>query len=136
MCYNSNVKDIIQKILPNVRKPARYIGNELNSVHKDWDKTPIKVALTYQDTYEIGMSNLGVQILYYILNQEKDVLAERVFAPWPDMEEQLKANNLPIFSLESEKPLNEFDLLGISLGHELTYTNIINLLSTPSISDY
>jgi len=128
------VKDFIrEKILPNVRKPARYIGNELNSIHKDWDKTPIKVALTYPDTYEIGMSNIGVQILYYILNKEPDVLAERVFSPWPDMEEQLKANNLPIFSLESEKPLNEFDLLGISLGHELTYTNIINLLAMGNI---
>ncbi|MBN2058742.1 MAG: TIGR03960 family B12-binding radical SAM protein [Candidatus Saganbacteria bacterium] len=122
-----------EKILPNVMKPARYVGNELNAVHKDWDKTPIRVCLTYPDTYEIGMSNIGIQILYYILNQGPDVLAERVFAPWPDMEEQLISNNLPLFSLESRKPLDQFDLLGISLGHELTYTNIVNMLSLGNI---
>jgi len=98
------MKDSLEKILPEVRKPARYIGNELNSSHKDWDKAKLHVALAYPDTYEIGMSNLGIQILYYILNQIDDVLAERSAAPWPDMEEQLKANNIPLFSLESEKP--------------------------------
>ncbi|MBU2101170.1 hypothetical protein KKH05_00365 [Patescibacteria group bacterium] len=90
MSYEQILKE---KILPNVRKPARYIGNELHSVHKDWEKTPIKVALSYPDTYEIGMSNLGIQILYHILNQQEDILAERVFAPWPDMEEQLIAHS-------------------------------------------
>ncbi|MFH1577134.1 MAG: radical SAM protein [Candidatus Margulisiibacteriota bacterium] len=127
------MKEIIEQILPNVQKPARYIGNELNSAHKDWDKTSFKVAIAYPDTYEIGMSNLGIQILYDILNQEKDILAERVFAPWPDMEEQLITNNLQLFSLESWKPLTEFDLIGFGLGHELTYTNIINMLKLGNI---
>lgn len=123
------MKEIIkEKILPNVLKPARYLGNEINSIHKDWDKTTIRVALAYPDTYEIGMSNLGIQILYHILNQQEDVLVERVFAPWPDMEESLTVNRAPLFSLESWKPLKEFDLIGFSLGHELTYTNIINML--------
>jgi len=119
---------IKEKILPNVLKPARYIGNEINSIHKDWEKISLKVLLAYPDTYEIGMSNLGIQILYHILNDQKDVLAERASAPWPDMEEQLKINDAPLFSLESWRPLNEFNLIGFSLGHELTYTNIINML--------
>ncbi|NQT29811.1 MAG: radical SAM protein [Candidatus Saganbacteria bacterium] len=127
------MKDSLEKILPEVRKPARYIGNELNSSHKDWDKAKLHVALAYPDTYEIGMSNLGIQILYYILNQIDDVLAERSAAPWPDMEEQLKANNIPLFSLESEKPLKDFDLIGFGLGHELTYTNIYNMLKLGGI---
>ena len=125
-----------EKILPNVRKPARYIGNELHSVHKDWEKIPIKVALSYPDTYEIGMSNLGIQILYHILNQQEDVLAERVFAPWPDMENQLTTNNLQLTTLESLKPLSEFNLIGFGVGHELTYTNIINILSLGKIPIY
>jgi len=127
------MKELIEQILPNVQKPARYIGNELNSIHKDWDKTPLKVVLAYPDTYEIGMSNLGIQILYHILNDQPDVLCERVAAPWPDMEEQLIANKVPLFTLESWKPINEFNLLGISLGHELTYTNIVNMLHLGNI---
>ncbi|MBU1026347.1 MAG: TIGR03960 family B12-binding radical SAM protein [Candidatus Margulisbacteria bacterium] len=128
------MKDILyEKILPNVQKPARYIGNELNAVHKDWDKIPFKVALAYPDTYEIGMSNLGIAILYHILNDQKDVLAERVFAPWPDMEEQLQTSNLKLPTLESFKPLNEFDLLGFGIGHELTYTNIVTMLKLGGI---
>ncbi len=119
---------IKEKILPNVLKPARYIGNELNSIHKDWDQTSLRIALAYPDTYEIGMSNLGVQILYHIMNQQSDVLAERVFAPWPDMESLLVNESVNLFSLESWRPLKDFDLIGFSLGHELTYTNIINIL--------
>ena len=130
------MKELLEQILPNVRKPARYIGNELNSVHKDWDKIGLKVALSYPDTYEIGMSNVGIQILYYILNQQEDVLAERVFSPWPDMEEQLTTNDLQLTTLESFKPLKEFDLIGFSLGHELTYTNIINMLKLGRIPIY
>lgn len=128
------MKETIQeKILPNVLKPARYIGNELNSIHKDWNKIPLKIALTYPDTYEIGMSNLGIQILYHILNQEEDVLAERVFAPWPDMESLLASESVSLFSLESWKPISEFNLIGFSLGHELTYTNIITMLKLGGI---
>jgi radical SAM family uncharacterized protein len=130
-----------EKILPNVLKPARYIGNELNSVRKDWDKVPLKIALAYPDTYEIGMSNLGIQILYHIINQQNDALAERVFAPWPDFENLLstclehsrETNNCLLSTLESYKPLKDFDVIGFSLGHELTYTNIIAMLKLGGI---
>jgi len=132
---------MLQAILPLVQKPARYIGNELNSIHKDWDKTALRIALAYPDTYEIGMSNLGLQILYHIINGQNDCLAERVFAPWPDMESQLTTNNLQLVpsevegltTLESFKPLNEFDVVGFSLGHELTYTNLITMLKLGGI---
>jgi len=120
-------------ILQNVLKPARYIGNELNSIHKDWGKAKIKVALAYPDTYEIGMSNLGLQILYHIINDQPAALAERVFAPWPDMENQLTTYNLQLTTLESDKPLQNFDLVGFSLGHELTYTNILTMLKLGGI---
>ena len=121
------MRELIQSLLPTVLKPSRYIGNEINAVHKEWGDQ-LKVAIAYPDLYEIGMSNLAVQILYHILNARTDVLAERVFAPWSDMEEVLKANNLPLFTLESWKPLNEFNLVGFSLGYELNYTNVINML--------
>jgi len=130
------MKDQFEQILPNVRRPARYIGNELNSIHKDWETVKIKVALAYPDLYEIGMSNLAIQILYYILNNEPDVVAERVFCPAPDLEEQLSANNFPLSTLESLKPINQCDLIGISLGHELTYTNIITMLKLGNIPIY
>jgi radical SAM family uncharacterized protein len=124
---------ISEQILPNVLKPGRYIGNEFNSIHKDWEKTPYKIALIFPDIYEIGMSNLGLQILYHIINQEKDLLAERAYTPWPDMEEALKKNNIPLFSLESWKPIKDFDLIGFGIAHELTYTNIINILHLGNI---
>ena len=123
----------MRELLEKVLKPARYIGNELNSIHKDWEKTSLKIAFAYPDTYEVGMSNLGLQILYHIINQQEDALAERVFAPWPDMEQQLQTSNLKLQSLESFKPLNEFDLVGFSLGHELTYTNLLTMLKLGGI---
>jgi radical SAM family uncharacterized protein len=131
------MKDFIkEKILPNVRQPARYIGNELNSVHKDWDKIDLKIALSYPDTYEIGMSNLAIQILYYIINNQDYALAERVFAPWPDMEEELIKNKIKLPSLESFKPLSEFNLIGFGIGHELTYANIYNMLKLGGVSPW
>jgi len=114
-------------------KPARYVGNELHSIHKDWDKCSLRVALAYPDLYEVGMSNLGVQILYHIINEQPDSLAERVFAPWPDMENQLTTNGSQLTTLESNKPLKDFDLVGFSLGHELTYTNIVTMLKLANI---
>ena len=127
------MKEIIDSILPKVRRPSRYIGNELNSIHKEWNSASLHVALAYPDLYEIGMSNLGIQILYHILNLQKDVLCERVFAPAHDMEEQLRSHNIPLFSLESWTPLDKFDLIGFSLGHELTYTNLVNMLQLSGI---
>lgn len=125
-----------ESILPLVQRPSRYIGNELNAVHKEWDKVDIHFALAYPDTYEIGMSNLAIQILYYIVNQQADAVAERVFCPWPDMENQLTTNNLQLTTLESQKPLKDFDFLGFSLGHELTYTNIVTMLKLGGIPLY
>ena len=118
----------IDSILRKVTRPARYAGGEWNAVVKDWDATPLRLALAYPDVYDIGMSNLGLAILYDILNQQPDVLAERVFAPWPDMEKELRAAGLPLFSLETRHPLSEFDVIGFSLGYELTYTNVLNML--------
>ncbi|MCX5750629.1 MAG: radical SAM protein [Candidatus Saganbacteria bacterium] len=121
------------EIFLKVMKPGRYIGTELHSVHKDWDKTKLKIALAFPDTYEIGMSNLAIQIIYYILNQKEDILCERVFMPWLDMVKQLEEHRLPLFSLESLKPLCEFDAVAFSLSHELSYTNILKMLELGKI---
>jgi radical SAM family uncharacterized protein len=126
----------IENLLPLIQRPSRYLGNELNTAHKDWGSVKIHFALAYPDTYEIGMSNLGIQILYYIINQQNDAVAERVFAPWPDFENQLSTLHVPLSTLESGKPLKDFNLLGFSLGHELTYTNIITMLKLGSIPLY
>jgi radical SAM family uncharacterized protein len=120
-------------ILHQVNRPARYTGGEWNSIVKDWDKTPVKIALAYPDAYEIGMSNMAVPILYDILNHRPDVLAERVYAPWVDMETQMRQRGIPLLSLESRHPLKEFDIIGFSLGYELTYTNVLNMLDLAGI---
>jgi radical SAM family uncharacterized protein len=134
--YNSKVWRralLTNEILHQVNRPARYTGGEWNSAVKDWDKTPIKVALAYPDTYEVGMSNMAIPILYDILNRQPDVLAERVYAPWVDMEAMMRQRNLPLFSLETRHPLKDFDIIGFSLGYELTYTNILNMLDLAGI---
>ncbi len=119
---------VLDRILPTVRKPGRYTGGEYNSVAKDWDTITVKVGLAFPDVYDLGMSNLGLAILYDILNQEKDVLAERLYAPWPDMEAAMRQAGLPLYSLETHRPLCDFDLIGISLPYEQLYTNALNLL--------
>jgi len=129
--YNFNVLN--NEILHKIIRPARYTGGEWNSIIKDWDAVPIKIALAYPDTYEIGMSNLAIPILYEILNKETDVLAERVYAPWVDMEAALRENKVQLFSLESQRPLKEFDIIGFSLGYELGYTNVLNMLDLAGI---
>jgi radical SAM family uncharacterized protein len=121
------------EILHKVNRPARYTGGEWNSVIKDWDKTPVRIALAYPDTYEIGMSNLAIPILYEIINQRPDALAERVYAPWAGMESVMRERKIPLFSLESQRPLREFDIIGFSLGYELTYTNVLNMLDLAGI---
>jgi radical SAM family uncharacterized protein len=123
----------IDQLLFDVSKPSRYTGSEWNSIIKNWDATPIKVALSFPDLYEIGMSNLAIPILYKILNDQNDVLAERVFAPWVDMEATLRSNGIPLYSLETKRPLIDFDIIGFSLGYELTYTNILNMLDLAKI---
>lgn len=119
--------------LIEVQKPARYIGEEWNIIKKDWDKTEIKFLICYPDTYEIGMSNLGIAIIYDLLNKREDVLCERCFAPWRDMEKLLRELGEPLFSLESKKPINQFDVIGFSLQHELNYTNILTILELGEI---
>jgi radical SAM family uncharacterized protein len=120
-------------ILFQVGKPARYTGGEWQSVVKDWDQTRIKFALSYPDLYDIGMSNMAIPILYEILNNMPDVLAERAYAPWKDMENALRAAGLPLYALESKRPLKEFDIIGFSLGYELCYTNVLNILDLAQI---
>ena len=120
-------------ILNQVSKPARYTGGEWNSVAKEWKATPIRIALCYPETYEIGMSNLALPILYQILNNQPDVLAERVYTPWIDMESTLQKQNIPLFSLESKHPLKEFHIIGFSLDYELTYTNVLTTLNLAQI---
>ncbi|MCJ7425791.1 MAG: TIGR03960 family B12-binding radical SAM protein [Dehalococcoidales bacterium] len=121
------------RILYEVTRPARYTGGEWNCVIKDWEKTALKFALCYPDTYEVGMSNMALPILYEILNRPPDVLAERVYAPWVDMEAALRAAGIPLLSLESKRPLKDFDVVGFSLDYELTYTNVLNILDLGQI---
>jgi len=123
----------LDDILPQVTRPARYTGGEWNAVRKDWELTPIRIALSYPDVYEIGMSNIAIPILYDLLNRQPDVLAERVYAPWVDMAAIMRARGIPLFSLESRRPLKDFDIIGFSLGYELTYTNVLNMLDLAQI---
>ena len=109
---------VLDRILPNVQKPGRYTGGEYNSVQKDWDIIDVKVALAFPDVYDLGMSNLGLAILYDILNKEVNVLAERVYVPWPDMEAAMRQAGLPLYSLETHHTLDNFDLIGITLPYE------------------
>jgi radical SAM family uncharacterized protein len=118
----------LDRVLRRVSKPARYTGGEWNSVVKDWSHTPLRFALAYPDVYDIGMSNLGLAILYEVLNQEDGVLCERVYAPWTDMEQAMRQEGIPLFGLETHHPLGEFDVIGFSLSYELTYTNALNML--------
>jgi radical SAM family uncharacterized protein len=120
-------------VLPGVIKPARYTGGEWNAVVKDWENIPIKFALAYPDVYEVGMSNLGLMILYDILNGEKDVLAERVYAPWMDMERQMRSAGLPLYSLETRHPLHQFDIVGFTLPYELNCANVLTMLDLGGI---
>lgn len=118
----------IEKFLDKVQKPGRYIGNEYNAVFKDAGKVPIKIALAFPDLYEIGMSHLGVRILYDLLNREPEVLCERVFCPWTDMEALLRESETPLSTLETGVPLGDCDVIGFSLQYELSYTNVLNML--------
>ena len=123
----------LDNILPLVSKPIRYTGGEYNILIKDADDDLIYFGLVMPDVYEIGMSNYGLKILYSILNQNNKTNAERVYAPWPDFGTLLKANSIPLYSLESKRPLKEFDILGFSLQSELNYTNILYILDLSQI---
>lgn len=118
----------LDRILLDVEKPGRYVGGEWNSVVKQWDDVQTRVAIAFPDIYDIGMSNLGIMLLYHAINKQPDMLAERVFSPWTDMQQQMRAHDIPLYSLESKQAIVEFDLLAISLPYEQLYTNALTLL--------
>lgn len=121
------------EILLNIEKPARYIGGEVNSVMKDKDKVDIRFAMCFPDVYEIGMSHLGIQILYDMFNRREDTWCERVYSPWMDLDKILKEKNIPLFALESQDPVRDFDFLGITIQFEMCYTNILQILDLSQI---
>ena len=118
----------LQRILPTVQKPARYTGGEYNEIKKDLSNVRVRVAFCFPDTYEIGMSNVGMRILYGVMNQMDGVWCERVFAPWSDMEDAMRRNDLPLWALESQDPVRDFDMIAFTIGYEMSYTNILNML--------
>lgn len=121
------------EILLKIEKPARYIGNEVNSVMKDKKKVDIRFAMCFPDVYEIGMSHLGIQILYDMFNQREDVWCERVYSPWIDLDEIMREEKIPLFALESQDPVKDFDFLGITIQYEMCYTNILQILELSQI---
>ena len=129
-----NIKKILfEELLDKVQKPGRYTGKEFNEIVKEEDASTVKIALTFPDLYEIGMSYLGFKILYEIINKRDDALAERVFSPAVDMEKLLRERQIPVFSLETYRPLNSFDIVGFTIQHELCYSNILNLIDLGQI---
>jgi radical SAM family uncharacterized protein len=123
----------LDRILLKVQKPGRYVGGELNSIRKDWDKAQIRVAFVFPDIYDIGVSNVGLKILYDQINQRDDALAERAYAPWLDMEALMREHEIPLYALESKQPLACFDLIGFTLPYETLYTNALNILDLAGI---
>ena len=124
------------EILMTIEKPARYIGNEVNMVKKDLNEIDIRFVMCFPDVYEIGMSHLGIQILYDMLNRREDTYCERVYSPWPDLHKIMKDKNIPLFALESQDPIKCFDFLGITLQYEMCYTNILQILDLSQIAIY
>ncbi len=127
------MRERIEEVLPRVARPARYIGGELNSVRKAAEEVSARIALAFPDVYEVGMSNLGLRILYHVLNSLEGTAAERVFAPASDMEAEMRRGRIPLFSLESSLPVRDFDLVGFSLAYELSYTTVLNMLDLAGI---
>ena len=123
----------LERILPRVQKPARYVGGEYNAVIKDKAQVDTRIAFCFPDTYEIGMSNLGMRILYGVMNQMEGVWCERVFAPWGDMEEEMRRADIPLFGLESGDPITNFDIVAFSVGYEMAFTAILNMLDLAGI---
>ena len=125
--------ELKQRILPMVQKPARYTGGEWGEVKKDLSDIRVRVAFCFPDTYEIGMSNVGMRILYGVMNRMEGVWCERVFAPWGDMEEQMRQHQLPLWALESQDPVKDFDMIAFSIGYEMAYSNILNMLDLAGV---
>jgi len=125
--------DLIQRILPTVQKPARYTGGEFNEIQKNPDDVRVNIAFCFPDTYEIGMSNLGMRILYGVMNNMDGVWCQRVFAPWGDMEKAMRQHNLLLWALESQMPVREFDMIAFTIGYEMSYSNIVNMLDLAGV---
>ena len=125
--------ELMQRILPTVQKPARYTGGEWGEIKKNLKDVRVRVAFCFPDTYEIGMSNLGMRILYGVMNQMDGVWCERVFAPWGDMEQAMRDNSLPLWALESQTPVREFDMIAFTIGYEMAYSNILNMLNLAGV---
>lgn len=123
----------LERILPRVQKPARYVGGEYNAVLKDKAQVDTRIAFCFPDTYEIGMSNLGMRILYGVMNGMDGVWCERVFAPWGDMEEEMRKADMPLFALESGDPITDFDIVAFSVGYEMAFPAILNMLDLARI---
>jgi radical SAM family uncharacterized protein len=129
----AEISRLLPRILPHVEKPGRYTGGELNQTVKDWDAVPVRIALLFPDIYDIGMSNLGLAVLYEIVNARPDALAERVYLPWPDMEAAMRREGIPLYSLESRRPVAAFDMVGITLPYESLFTNALQALDLAGI---
>ena len=123
----------IQRILPKVQKPARYTGGEYNEIKKDLNEVRVRVAFCFPDTYEIGMSNVGMRILYGVMNEMDGVWCERVFAPWGDMEAEMRKHHLPLWALESQDPILDFDMIAFTIGYEMAYSNVLNMMNLAGI---
>ena len=128
--------DLLQRILPAVQKPARYTGGEYNEIQKDPAQVRVDVAFCFPDTYEIGMSNVGMRILYGVMNEMDGVWCQRAFAPWGDMEEAMRRHDIPLWALESGKAVKDFDLIAFTIGYEMCYTNILNMLNLAGVPLY
>ncbi len=128
--------DLLQRILPTVQKPARYTGGEYNEIQKDPAQVRVDVAFCFPDTYEIGMSNVGMRILYGVMNEMDGVWCQRVFAPWGDMEDAMRRHEIPLWALESGKPVKDFDMIAFTIGYEMCYTNVLNMLNLAGVPLY
>ena len=124
---------LLQRVLPLVQKPARYTGGEYNEIKKNLADVRVRIAFCFPDTYEIGMSNIGMRILYGIMNEMEGIWCERVFTPWPDMESLMIQNNMPLWALESQYPVKDFDMIAFTIGYEMSYSNIVNMLRLSGI---
>lgn len=133
MNLNKSLSNQLERILPLVEKPGRYVGGEFNSIVKNWQDVESRIALVFPDIYDIGLSNLGLQILYELINNNPDMLAERAYSPWQDMEKMLREYDIPLYSLETKTPLRDFDIIGITLPYESLYTNTLNFLDLSKI---
>ncbi len=133
MLSPAEIETRLERVLLSVQKPGRYVGGEYNITIKDWDKTPTRVAFIFPDIYDIGVSNVGLKILYDQVNQRPDALAERACLPWVDMEEKMRQHDIPLYSLETKHPLAAFDIIGFSLPYETLYTNLLNALDLAGI---